>query len=335
MRTRLVALATVTVALAALTVGATVGGTYGSPSETASYLTHTGSIPSVTGPSIPDAVNTANDGWFVQMALGSSITLAFPSGVNAEPDGSSAPDLVIDVYDSVWPACAFIFGSVDGSTWTSLIPGAPGHPGCPTDSTYDVAIDVHGNYVDPSQPLGAASVTGVADTTNVMIDLDAVGSAVHFVRIDQGAYIAAPHYTSGFDLDSVYLLNSVAPTTTTTAAPTTTTTAAPTTTTTVAPVEGCVYSHGYFKGKGKHLVTALTLGGVPHTAAQVKAALDAGGGKAIAVKRHLIAFLLTPGPHGPIYDGLVSQAHALLAGGPGDASALASVMDQYINTHHC
>jgi hypothetical protein len=103
-----------------------------------------------------------------------------------------------------------------------------------------------------------------------------------------------------------------------------------------APVnEGCVYSHGYFKNKGKNLVTGLTLGGVPHTAAQVKAALDAGGGKAVAVKRHLIAFLLTPGPHGPVYDGLVYEAQALLAGGPGDASALASVMEQYITTHHC
>lgn len=289
--------------LAAAPVGATL----------ASYVSHDGAMV-VSGASVADAVNASDDGAFIQMGHDTSIVLSFAEGVNAQPDGSPAPDLVVDIFDGVWPACGHIYGSMDGTSWTSLISGAASHPGCPEALETTVGIDANGNYTDASQPLGSAATTGFSDTTDVMFDLDAYGGPVHFVKVVQADYIAIPYTLAGFDLDSVYALN----------------------TTPYSPVEtGCVYSHGYFKKQGSSLVTGLELGDRTYTADEIRALLKEKGGGDTAVKRHLIAFLLSPGVSGPIYTGLVADAHALLSGGSGDASAHADLMGQHIETYHC
>lgn len=316
MRTRgaIVAAALVLAAAPAVTgtFGAAPSGSTSAASTAASGVAHLFGGAS----SVADAVNVAEDGKFVQMDHDSVITLAFPVGVNAEPDGTPAPELVIDIFDSVWPACAHIEGSIDGVTWASLFPGASAHPGCPEAAPTDVAIDSNGNYVDPAEPLGSAAVTGFSDVANVMVDLDAYGGPVHAIRVTQADFIAEPHRGMGFDLDGVYTLN---------------------TTPLPAPVEeGCVFSHGYFKNKGSNLVTGLTLGATTYTAFQVADLLKKGGGTDIALTRHLIAFLLSPDGQGAIYDDLVARAHAALAGTSSEnASALADELSRYIEQYHC
>jgi len=136
--------------------------------QNAAYDSHTGDIYPSSG-TIVAAVAVPDDGLFVQMGPGSTITLKFPGNYVAAPDGTSAADLRVDIYDTLFPASAEVFTSPDGSTWTSL-----------------------GVY---------------SDTANIDLDLEGTGQ-VKYVKIDQNSHYIDPAYpTLGFDLDAVVALN--------------------------------------------------------------------------------------------------------------------------------
>jgi hypothetical protein len=135
----------------------------------AEYYAHEGDMSVSGAASIADAV-AGPGGGFIQMAPGSWIVLRFPDGQAAVPDGTSAADLQVVVYDEAFPADAEVLVSSDGVEWTSF--------------------GVYG------------------DTAN--IDLDLKGSRVAmYVKVDQGDHYIDPNYPqSGFDLDAVVALNS-------------------------------------------------------------------------------------------------------------------------------
>jgi hypothetical protein len=163
MRTKTILLGVILVTLLA-TVGTVMADT-----QNAVYDSHTGNI-YPTGGTIAEAVAAPDDGKFIQMDVGSTIILKFPGDYAAVPDGTSAADLQVNIYDALFPASAEIFVSLDGSTWTSV-----------------------GVY---------------SDTAN--IDLDLVGSPVKYVKIDQDSKYIDPAYPHlGFDLDAVVALNAV------------------------------------------------------------------------------------------------------------------------------
>ena len=135
----------------------------------AEYYAHEGDMTVSGAASIADAV-AGPGGGFIQMAPASWIVLSFPDGQAAVPDGTSAADLQVVVYDEAFPADAEVLVSSDGVEWTSF--------------------GVYG------------------DTAN--IDLDLKGSRVAmYVKVDQGDHYIDPNYPqSGFDLDAVVALNS-------------------------------------------------------------------------------------------------------------------------------
>jgi len=136
--------------------------------QNAVYDSHGGNI-YPTGGTITEAVAAPDDGKFVQMDVESWIIMKFPGNWAAVPDGTSAADLQIDIYDALYSADAEIFVSLDGSTWTSM--------------------GVH------------------ADTANIDLDLNGTGP-VKYVKVDQGNHNIDPTYpTLGFDLDAVVALN--------------------------------------------------------------------------------------------------------------------------------
>jgi hypothetical protein len=137
--------------------------------ENAVYDSHTGNIYLSSGTSIAEAVATPDDGDFIQMGVGSTITLKFPGDYAAVPDGTSAADLQVNIYDELFPASAEVFVSLDGLTWTS--------------------VGVH------------------SDTANIDLDLEGTGT-VKYVKIDQDSKYIDPAYPDlGFDLDAVVALN--------------------------------------------------------------------------------------------------------------------------------
>lgn len=137
--------------------------------QNAVYESHTGNIYPSSG-TIVNAVAVPDDGLFVQMGAGSTITMVFPGNYVAAPDGTSAADLQINIFDALFSASAEVFVSMNGTTWTDL-----------------------GLY---------------SDTAN--IDLDLTGSAVKYVKLDQNGYYIDPAYPDlGFDLDAVVALNAV------------------------------------------------------------------------------------------------------------------------------
>ena len=139
--------------------------------QNAALDSSSGTIYVSVGASIADAVGVPDDGKFVQMGAGSIIIMKFPSDYVAAPDGTSAADLQVDIFDALFPASAEISVSLDGSAWTSL---------------------------------------GVfSDTANIDLDIEGVGS-VKYVKIDQGANYIDPAYPDlGFDLDAVVALNAI------------------------------------------------------------------------------------------------------------------------------
>lgn len=135
----------------------------------AAYFSHTGTMTIVSASTIAEAVSTPYDGKFVQLAPYSSVTLKFPGNYAAVPDGTSAPDLQVDIFDEFFPASAEISVSLNGTNWTSV-----------------------GVY---------------SDVANIDLDLEARGP-VKYVKIDQGNNYIDPAYpTLGFDLDGVAALN--------------------------------------------------------------------------------------------------------------------------------
>lgn len=139
--------------------------------QNAELLSSTGTIHLSSGSSIAEAVATPDDGDFVQMGVGSTITLKFPGDYVAVPDGTSATDLRVDIYDALYQADAEVLVSLNGTTWTSL---------------------------------GVKS-----DTANIDLDLEGTGP-VKYVKIDQGSNFIDPAYPDlGFDLDAVVALNAV------------------------------------------------------------------------------------------------------------------------------
>ena len=144
-------------------------GTVHALTSNAEYVSHIGNIyPSGTG-SISEAVGTPDDEKFVQMDVGSNITLKFPGDYAALPNGTNAPDLQVNIYDALFPASAEIFVSLDGTTWVSK---------------------------------------GVfSDTANIDLDVDGT-SPVKYVKIDQDDNpIDQTYPTLGFDLNAVVALN--------------------------------------------------------------------------------------------------------------------------------
>ena len=72
---------------------------------TAKYLSHTGKIVAFgKTQNLARAVATPDDNALIQTAPHSSITLVFPQGWLAAPDGTDAPDLRIRIYDPKFPA---------------------------------------------------------------------------------------------------------------------------------------------------------------------------------------------------------------------------------------
>lgn len=137
--------------------------------QNAVFDSNTDTIHLSSGASIADAVAVPDDGKFIQMGAGSTITLKFPGSYVAKPDGTSAADLRIDIYDALYRADAKVFVSLNGTDWTSL---------------------------------GVKS-----DTANIDIDLDGIGS-VKYVKLDQANNYIDPAYPDlGFDLDAVVALN--------------------------------------------------------------------------------------------------------------------------------
>jgi hypothetical protein len=133
------------------------------------YFAHNGNY-SATGGTISEAIATPDDGKFIQLAPNSWVTLKFPGNYAAAPDGTSAADLRIDTFDTLYQADAKIYVSLNGSVWTYV-----------------------GTF---------------ADTANIDLDLLAVDGPVKYVKVDQGTeYIAPPYLDLGFDLDSVVALN--------------------------------------------------------------------------------------------------------------------------------
>jgi hypothetical protein len=136
----------------------------------AEYHSHGGGNFYPTGGTVAEAVATPYDGKFVQLGVESWVVLKFPDGYVAAPDGTPAPDLLIDIYDAIYDAYAEIYVSLDGSTWTSL--------------------GVH------------------VDTANIDLDLEGTGP-VKYVMVDQADNYIDPAYPDlGFDLDGVDALNS-------------------------------------------------------------------------------------------------------------------------------
>jgi len=139
----------------------------------AMYFTHSGTISYWGGATtIAEAVKAPDDGWFVQLGRQSYIVLRFPDNYVAAPDGTSAPDLQVDIYDALFGAEAEVLVSLDGSNWTSV-----------------------GVY---------------ADTANIDLDLEGVGM-VKYVKVDQDDYDTGypDDPDLGFDLDGVVALNAV------------------------------------------------------------------------------------------------------------------------------
>ena len=139
--------------------------------QNAALDSSSGTIYVSSGASIADAVGVPDDGKFVQMGVGSIIIMKFPGDYVAAPDGTSAADLQVDIFDAAYQANAEISVSLDGLTWTSL---------------------------------------GIfADTANIDLDIEGVGS-VKYVKIDQGDNYIDPAYPDlGFDLDAVVALNAI------------------------------------------------------------------------------------------------------------------------------
>jgi len=143
------------------------------PTVTAAYSTSSGSVVVSVGASIPDAVNTADDGKFVQLAPAATITLAFPAGTYAAPDGTGAVDLTVHTFDAAYPASAEVQVFVKSNTndWVSL-------------------------------------GTNVPDTADVGFNLEGVG-LVNEVKIVQNGPIDPAYPDLGFDLDAVTAANYV------------------------------------------------------------------------------------------------------------------------------
>jgi len=134
----------------------------------ADYFSHTGAM-TPSGGTIMEAVAAPDDGKFIQMDAGSTITLKFPGTALAMPDGTAAPDLRIDIFDALFLANAEILVSFDGIVWTSM-----------------------GIY---------------PDTANIDLNLEIAGP-VKYVKIDQNGHdIHSDYPTLGFDLDAVVALN--------------------------------------------------------------------------------------------------------------------------------
>ena len=141
----------------------------------AEYASQIGTLYPSEG-TVAEAVAVPDDGNFIQMDVNSLIIMVFPGDYVAAPDDTIANDLIIDIYDALYPADANILVSADGLNWVSL--GV--HP----------------------------------DTTNIGIDLDLYVSAgidvVKYVKVDQNGYFIDPNYkTLGFDLDAIVALNAI------------------------------------------------------------------------------------------------------------------------------
>jgi hypothetical protein len=138
----------------------------GTGSVFASYVSSTGTL-SVSGTSIGEAV-AADDGDFVQMAPNATVAMDFPPGVYAVPDGTSAPDLTVYTYDTLYPASAGVSVYVKSNTnaWVSL--------GVFSDASGDIGLNLEG--------------VGIINEVKILQD---------------GYYIEPTYPTLGFDLNAV------------------------------------------------------------------------------------------------------------------------------------
>ncbi|MHB8135429.1 MAG: PKD domain-containing protein [Anaerolineaceae bacterium] len=145
--------------------GATVNAVYHSHGGNI-YLDGTYTIGDAT--TIAARVAAPDDNKFVQMGPDSWVILKFPDFSAAFPDGTTAPDLQVNVVDALYRADAEIFVSLNGVNWTSI---------------------------------GVKS-----DTAN--IDLDSIGPIKYVKINQGGFFIDPAYKDLGFDLDAVIALNS-------------------------------------------------------------------------------------------------------------------------------
>ena len=142
--------------------------TVSAATQNAAYYSHTGNIYPSSG-TIAAAVAVPDDGLFVQMGPGSTIILKFPGDYFAVPDGTSAADLQVNIFDALFPAYAEVYVGLDGVNWTDV-----------------------GYW---------------ADTANIDLDIEGT-DPVKYVKVDQNGYYIDPAYPIlGFDLDAVVALN--------------------------------------------------------------------------------------------------------------------------------
>jgi len=142
--------------------------------STAAYYSHIGNIYIQGTYTVGDAatigaqIAAPDDGKFVQLGPGSYLILRFPGYTAAKPDGTTAADLRIDIFDAAFRADADIYGSLNGTNWIYL-----------------------GEF---------------ADTAN--IDLDLIGPLKYVKVDQGTNYIDPAYPLLGFDLDAVVALNS-------------------------------------------------------------------------------------------------------------------------------
>lgn len=161
-----------------VTMAVSTAGSAGADVVDAVYDSHTGTVALNGAATIAAAVAT-DDSAFVQLGPDSSLTMVLPPGYYAVPDGSTAPDLSVRIFDAAFPALADLELSYDGATWTSV-----GR----YDDTADIDLDLWGpaKYVRVVQP-----------------ELCSPGIANSGYCIDQ----AFPQL--GFDLNAVVALNAM------------------------------------------------------------------------------------------------------------------------------
>lgn len=135
----------------------------------ASYTAHTGGISLNNAVTIAEAVNNADDSKFVQMDVGATITLAFPAGHYAVPDGTGTADITVHTYDTLFRADAEVQVYVKSNTnaWVSL-----------------------------------GTIRDDAVSGNVGLNLEGIG-LINEVKLIQNGYIDPAYPTLGFDLDAI------------------------------------------------------------------------------------------------------------------------------------
>jgi hypothetical protein len=155
------------------------------------------------GASIADAVNTPDDGKFIQMAPASTITLAFPAGTYAAPDGTVAADLTVHTYDALYRADATVKVYVKSNTndWVAL--------GSIRDDQGDVGLNLEGvGLVNEVRLVQVGSIDPAFP--DLGFDLDAVTSD-HTVALTEICASVTPGIYSGWAFQSTDFVSAVGP----------------------------------------------------------------------------------------------------------------------------